>query len=157
MTATSPYLNHPTRTEREAQLERRVAELEACLTWALADIEGRAITTPDQHAACLSRCLAALSNMRGLHDPVRTEREAQLEAALSALVNAKALSGVREMVAGWNGENRPEGPFLSRHPARLGAVIRTNCGAVYDLDEAMTNARLALSTTASRGGDDEQP
>lgn len=65
--------------------------------------------------------------------------------ALEALVNAKALKGVRELVAGWNGEGRDE-PYKERHPSRLGATLpKTNCGAVYELDEAMQNARAALS------------
>jgi len=65
--------------------------------------------------------------------------------ALEALVNAKALKGVRELVAGWNGEGRDE-PYKERHPSRLGATLpKTNCGAVYELDEAMQNARAALA------------
>lgn len=80
-------------------------------------------------------------------------REAQqarvtaLEAALRRLVDARALSGVREIVAGWNGEGRPDGPY-PRHDARLGAQLpKTNCGQVYELDEAMTAARASLSST----------
>lgn len=72
-------------------------------------------------------------------------REQQLETALAALVNAKALSGVRAQVAGWNGENLPE-PHASRHPYRLGATLpKTCCGEVYELDEAMQAARALLS------------
>lgn len=75
-----------------------------------------------------------------------TDREQQLEQALSALVNAKALSGVRSQVAGWNGENRPEGPHLERHSYRLGATLpKTCCGEVYELDEAMQAARALLA------------
>ena len=73
-------------------------------------------------------------------------RIAELEAGLDCLVNAKALSGVRELVAGWNGENQPDGPYAERHPARLGATLpKTNCGAVYALDEAMQAARILLN------------
>ena len=73
-------------------------------------------------------------------------RIAELEAGLDCLVNAKALSGVRELVAGWNGERRPEGPYTERHPARLGATLpKTNCGAVYALDDAMQTARSLLN------------
>lgn len=69
------------------------------------------------------------------------------EEALSALVNARALKGVREVVAGWNGEGRADGPY-QRHDARLGATLpKTNCGAVYELDEAMTAARKALENS----------
>lgn len=67
------------------------------------------------------------------------------EERLSNLVNAKALAGVRDLVAGWNGENRPDGPYAERHPPRLGATLpKTDCGAVYELDEAMQAARAAL-------------
>ena len=67
-----------------------------------------------------------------------------LRAAVKNLVEAPALSGVRGMVAGWNGEDRPEGRYAERHPAQLGANIRTTCGRVYSLDEAMEAARAAL-------------
>ena len=73
-------------------------------------------------------------------------RNAELEAGLDCLVNAKALSGVRELVAGWNGENQPDGPYAERHPARLGATLpKTNCGAVYALDDAMQTVRSLLN------------
>jgi hypothetical protein len=62
--------------------------------------------------------------------------------ALEALVNAEALSGVSELVAGWNGP--PEKPY-SPHPANLGASIKTTCGRVYKLDEAMKTARAAIA------------
>jgi hypothetical protein len=76
-------------------------------------------------------------------------RVTALEAALQRLVDARALSGVREIVAGWNGEGRPEGPY-PRHDARLGAQLpKTNCGAVYELDEAMRAARQALSRSST--------
>jgi len=65
---------------------------------------------------------------------------------LGVLVSARALSGVREVVAGWNGENRPDGPFLERHPDKLGALLpKTTCGAVYELDEALVAARALLA------------
>lgn len=80
-------------------------------------------------------------------------REATLRAALRRIINAKALRGVRELVAGWNGENRPDGPYAERHPARLGATLpKTTCGAVYELDEAMQSARTALATTSTGEG-----
>ena len=66
--------------------------------------------------------------------------------ALGRVSNAKALAGVRDLVAGWNGENRPDGPYTERHPSRLGATLpKTNCGAVYELDEALVNARAELA------------
>lgn len=67
--------------------------------------------------------------------------------ALRALVDAKALKGVRDVVAGWNGENLPT-PHKERHPSRLGARIETNCGAIYELDELLTAARAALAFTS---------
>jgi len=71
----------------------------------------------------------------------------KLKEALTELVNAKAIGGVREIVAGWNGENRPDGPY-ERHPAQLGATLpKTDCGSVYELDEAMQRARQALGDT----------
>lgn len=79
---------------------------------------------------------------------VVSDRGARIErlwAALDALVNARALSGVRELVAGWNGEGRPDGPY-ERHPDKLGATMpKTNCGAIYALDEVMQQAREALA------------
>lgn len=79
---------------------------------------------------------------------VNAEALAQVQAealkAARALVTAPALSGVRVMVAGWNGEGREDGP-LPRHPPRLGARIETNCGRVYDLDERMTALASALA------------
>jgi len=66
-----------------------------------------------------------------------------LREALANLVNAKALSGVRSLVAGWNGEDKPE--RYERHPSRLGARIETTCGRIYELDELLTAARAALS------------
>ena len=72
------------------------------------------------------------------------QRIEELDARLRAVTEAKALAGVRKLVAGWNGEDRPEGPHTERHPARLGARIETNCGAIYALDEALTNARATL-------------
>jgi hypothetical protein len=74
-------------------------------------------------------------------------RIARLEEALGGLVNAKALSGVRKLVAGWNGEDRPV-PY-DPHPPRLKVSIETNAGAIYALDKALTDARAALTPPAS--------
>lgn len=70
-----------------------------------------------------------------------------LQNALADLVNAKALAGVRDLVAGWNGEDRHDPPQrFGRHPDKLGADLpHTNCGAVYALDEAMVAARAVLA------------
>jgi hypothetical protein len=74
-----------------------------------------------------------------------------LRKALEELVDAKALSGVRSIVAGWNGENRPDGPFEHRHPSTLGATLKTTCGAVYALDEAMQHGRSMLGVATGAG------
>lgn len=66
--------------------------------------------------------------------------------AAKAVLEAKALSGVRALVAGWNGEDKPEGQRYGRHPNKLGATLpKTTCGAVYELDEAMQRLRTAIS------------
>lgn len=95
----------------------------------------------DDEMDAASTCDQAASTIQSL-----VARIAELEAGLDCLVNAKALSGVRELVAGWNGERRPEGPYTERHPARLGATLpKTNCGAVYALDDAMQTVRSLLN------------
>lgn len=84
---------------------------------------------------------------------IRADIAERITKTLRALVDAKALSGVRNQVAGWNGEGRDE-PHKERHPSRLGATLpKTNCGAVYELDDVMQAARAALSAwEASNGG-----
>ena len=73
-----------------------------------------------------------------------------LEAALLNLVNAKALSEVRKLVAGWNGEGRDE-PYKELHPYHLDATLpKTCCGEIYELDEAMKTARAALDKDAGK-------
>lgn len=73
------------------------------------------------------------------------EQVKELRERLSAMVTAKALKGVREIVSGWNGEGKADGPY-ERHPSKLGATLpKTNCGAVYELDEAMCRARALPS------------
>lgn len=77
--------------------------------------------------------------------PPPPPQQDELVRALEELVNAKALEGVRELVAGWNGENRPT-PYTERHPSNLGASLpETTAGAVYALDEALTSASAALA------------
>lgn len=87
-------------------------------------------------------------------DEVLNERFAphalEMYAALENMVGARALSEVRSLVAGWNGEDRQDGPYKERHPSKLGATLpKTNCGAIYELDDAITNARRILN--AARG------
>lgn len=71
----------------------------------------------------------------------------ELRGALDGLANAKALSGVQELVLGWNG---PNGDY-NRHPSRLGAHIKTNCGRIYDLFELLACAHQALAKTEKWG------
>ena len=55
-------LHDPVRTEREAVLEAALAELRHCLTWALAEIDGRThYRDPWQREACRKRADTALS------------------------------------------------------------------------------------------------
>ena len=55
--------------------------------------------------------------------------------AVQALVKAVEKLGLRELVAGWNGENKDE-PYAPHSP-RLGATIKTTCGVVYEIDAAL--------------------
>lgn len=52
------------------------------------------------------------------------------------LIAAVRKLGLRELVAGWNGENRADGPY-EPHPAKLGVTLRTNAGTVYEIDRAL--------------------
>lgn len=61
---------------------------------------------------------------------------ARLREAGNALAGAVERLKLRELVAGWNGENRAEGPY-EPHPAKLGITLRTNAGTVYALDAAL--------------------
>lgn len=65
-------------------------------------------------------------------------------AALAQLLEAVDALGLRQLVAGWNGENRSDGPY-EPHPPKLGVTLRTNAGHVYALDFAAENARTALA------------
>lgn len=62
-------------------------------------------------------------------------QEAARVPEIAALIEAASALGVRDMVAGWNGEGR-EHPYTP-HPASLWAKINTTCGAVYALDAAL--------------------
>jgi hypothetical protein len=70
------------------------------------------------------------------------ERIEKLEGALEALVEARALRTVLPCVARWNG---PNGEY-KRHPPRLDASIKTSCGAIYDLADALTTGKALLSS-----------
>lgn len=61
--------------------------------------------------------------------------------ALRQLVDAKALAEVPGIVTGWRGPAGQSPP----HPSRLGATIKTNCGAMYALEAAIADGRAALA------------
>lgn len=63
---------------------------------------------------------------------------------MAALLNTEALSGIRALVAGWNGEHLPENERFGRHHDELGVKLPTTCGAIYALDEAMIRARALI-------------
>ena len=88
--------------------------------------------------------LVAAWNNRTAAEAASRAREARLLAAVDAL-------GLRQLVAGWNGENRPDGPY-EPHPRKLGVTLRTNAGQVYDLDAAAEAARAALASTSEGDG-----
>lgn len=93
------------------------------------EMQERAVEQMERAKAAESRALRA-----------EQERDEAYE-RLKTLAEARALSGVRKLVAGWNGEGREDGPY-TRHPDELGATLpKTNCGAIYQLDDAMTAAR----------------
>ena len=73
----------------------------------------------------------------------------RLADALIDLVEAVERLGIRETVAGWNGENRPELQRFGPHPDNLLAVIPTNCGTVCAIDKATVDARKALGKDAA--------
>ncbi len=103
----------------------------------MTDIVERLTDTPcdrepftPEHAGC--RCRLASEAAREIE---------RLREALTDLVDAPALSGVPELVAGWNGPpDKPHKP----HPPQLGARIETTCGRIYKLDVVLANARKAL-------------
>ena len=75
-------------------------------------------------------------------------QEAARVPEIAALIEAASALGVRDMVAGWNGEGR-EHPYTP-HPASLWAKINTTCGAVYALDAALR--AIAGDRTAKEAG-----
>ena len=87
--------------------------------------------------------------MREVLDELYALRETalQLEAMqreMAAILDAEALSGIRALVAGWNGEHLPENERFGRHHDQLGVKLPTTCGAIYALDEAMIRARTLI-------------
>jgi hypothetical protein len=72
-----------------------------------------------------------------------------LRNALTALLTEVDKFGIRKLVAGWNGEDRPEGDRAERHHPLLGATLRTNCGHVYALDETIEAARIAITAAGA--------
>lgn len=60
--------------------------------------------------------------------------------ALRGIIESGALSEVESVVAGWRGPDGTNDP----HPSRLGATIKTNCGRMYKLADALAIARAHL-------------
>lgn len=94
----------------------------------------------DSNAAYIAAC--SPDRMREI---LALARKAEaMEREMAALLDAEALSGIRALVAGWNGEHLPETERFGRHHDELGVKLPTTCGAIYALDEAMTRARALL-------------
>lgn len=69
-----------------------------------------------------------------LQELVRIKRDyAELVASVQRL-------GIRNLVAGWNGENQKDGPY-DHHPSDLGVNLKTNCGIIYAIDDALRKAK----------------
>ena len=108
-------------------------------------------TRTDTEKAAVSASLDEIGAMAMRAFDERDALRAQVRAlreALDNLVNAPALSGIADLVRGWSG--KPDDPN-PRHPSNLGAQIKTTCGRVYQLDEALTAARAALGTGGGNG------
>ena len=87
----------------------------------------------------IERLVAALDDARAKGYVTQSEQEPPVVLsapdAVEALVKAVEKLGLRELVAGWNGENKDE-PYAP-HPPCLGATIKTTCGVVYEIDAAI--------------------
>ena len=121
---------------------------------AAANAEQRAADLITALLALLARIAAQEAQIKGLRQAMTDadndvilahEARKDAETALAAerakvakLVEAGKALGLREIVAGWNGEGK-EKPYTP-HPAHLRATIKTTCGAVYALDTAITEA-----------------
>ena len=87
----------------------------------------------------IERLVAALDDARAKGYVTQSEQEPpvvlSVPDAVEALVKAVEKLGLRELVAGWNGENKDK-PYAP-HPPSLGATIKTTCGVVYEVDAAI--------------------
>lgn len=102
-------------------------------------------TRTDTEKAAVSASLDEIGAMAMRAFDERDALRAQVRAlreALDNLVNAPALSGIADLVRGWSTRSRS---------CSLGAQIKTTCGRVYQLDEALTAARAALGTGGGNG------
>ncbi len=72
------------------------------------------------------------------------ENEA-LKTAATDLVAAVDRLNLRQIVAGWNGEDLPEAQRFGPHHDELGVRLPTNCGTVYAIDRATEAARAAIN------------
>ena len=95
-------------------------------SWFVTQVDG------DKEAAIVEAALkvATEAHRENYATPTRSALIAQLVEAVNKL-------GLRNLVAGWNGENKADGPY-EPHQRRLGVTLRTNAGTVYDIDAALT-------------------
>ena len=77
------------------------------------------------------------SNIKEINNaPTPVSEPIKSAAVLGELIKAVNELGLRDLVAGWNGENREDGP-LEPHPNNLGVTLKTNAGTVYAIDAAL--------------------
>lgn len=101
----------------------------------------------DKCFGSLSRIDKQLRVLARFEAEIRAQAEAVARAEIEELVAAVDALDLRQLVAGWNGENRPDGPY-EPHPRKLGVTLRTNAGQVYDLDAATEAVRALLARQA---------
>jgi hypothetical protein len=87
-------------------------------------------------AQAFARHRIASARITGDKDRRVSQSSAPTDAKIKALVEAVRRLNLRELVAGWNGENRADGPY-EPHPDKLGVTLRTNAGTVYAIDTAL--------------------
>ena len=88
--------------------------------------------------------LPAPTSAQLLAEALRLPEIAALVEAADRMAESTDALHLRALVAGWNGEHLET--QYAPHPPRLGVTLKTNAGAVYELDAATTAYR------ATRGG-----
>ncbi len=138
--------------QRAAELEKYAREATKAITsLTIGGSEYFGKRIGEMFTADLPFCIERIRERIGSKmDKMRAEADAKrYRDALEKLVTAKALSGIRALVAGWNGEDKPEDQRYGRHPDGLGVRIETSCGEIYELDEIMRDARAVLGRMVS--------